>query len=343
MTNNSARSWFCVLNNPQNIFGDITPDEMVNKAIDMWTEDRPTRTCGINYEIGDSGTPHMHMVLEDSAKVRFTAIQKMFKGIHVEQTKGSKDQALDYIHKRGSFEEKNHTVVVPAVIRGEIKANKGKRRDLEIIQELIESGHTPNEVMDLNIQYRQYEKMIRQHFYRLRYKATPKHRDVVVFWHVGESGSGKSHTYIELCKQYGDEHVYLLNDYDNGGFDNYCGESVLFMDEFKGNIKFSTLLNLLDVYPIQVHCRYANAYALWTEVHITSVLYPEDAYKFMVADEMRSKDKISQLLRRINYVVVHKRVGTEYTSKFFTMDEYKVYRSVKDFECSCQEKDNPFI
>ena len=51
---------------------------MVNKAIDIWCKDKPQRTCAVNYEIGDSGTPHMHMVLEDPAKVRFTAVQKLF-------------------------------------------------------------------------------------------------------------------------------------------------------------------------------------------------------------------------------------------------------------------------
>ena len=30
----SSRSWFCVLNNPQNLFGDIAPREMVDKAIE---------------------------------------------------------------------------------------------------------------------------------------------------------------------------------------------------------------------------------------------------------------------------------------------------------------------
>ena len=164
----SARSWFCVLNNPQNLFESLTPAEMVERAIELWCNEKPQRTCAVNYEIADTGTPHMHMVLEDPAKVRFSAIQKLFKGIHIEPTRGTKEQAEDYINKRGRFEEKNHTVVIPAVYRGIIKANQGARNDLDIIQELLEQGETPNEIMDISIHYRKHEALIRKQFYRIQ-------------------------------------------------------------------------------------------------------------------------------------------------------------------------------
>lgn len=337
----NRRSWFCVLNNPQNIFGDLSPDEMVNRAIDLWCEDKPTRSCGVNFEIGESRTPHMHMVLEDSSKVRFSTIQKLFKGIHIEPTRGSKEQALDYINKRGAFEEKAHTVVVPAAIRGEIKSNQGKRKDMEIIQDMIEKGMTPNEIYDSDIRFRQYEKCIKSHYYRKRYLETPSVRDVKVYWHLGESGSGKSYTYVKLVEKLGADKVFFLNDYDNGGFDTYNGEEILFMDEFKGNIKFSVLLGLLDKYRVQVHCRYSNVCSLWSEVHITSVLAPEDAYRFMVSDDVRDKDKVEQLLRRIYRVVYHYKDGALFYEKEMSVDEYKK----TDFmpfvsESSCS--DNPF-
>lgn len=307
----------------------MKPSEMVNHAIELWCEDKPLRTCAVNYEIGDSGTPHMHMVLEDPAKVRFTAIQKLYKGIHVEPTRGSKEQAEDYINKRGSFEEKNHTVVIPAVYRGEIKANKGNRKDLDVIQELLEQGKSPNEIMDMSIHFRKYETMIRKHFYRIRQKEMELVREVKVYWHIGESGSGKSFTYTKLCEEHGRDSVYLLNDYENGGFDNYCGEAILFMDEFKGNMQFQKLLNYLDVYPTQVHCRYANAYALWTEVHITSVFPPEEAYRFMVDEEMQSTDKIIQLKRRIGTMVYHYREGSCFQNFELPMSQYENYEQLR--------------
>lgn len=317
------------MNNPQNLFGDIEPAEMVDKVIELWCAEKPQRTCAVNYEIGDQGTPHMHMVLEDPAKVRFSAIQKLYKGIHIEPTRGSKEQAEDYINKRGRFEEKNHTVVVPAVYHGEIKANKGARNDLDIIQELLEQGKTPNEIMDMSIHFRKYEDMIKKQYFRSRYKEMPRKRKVKVCWHVGESGSGKSHTYIELCEKHGSDKVYLLTDYENGGFDNYCAEPVLFMDEFKGNMRFQTLLNYLDVYPVQIHCRYANAYALWTEVHITSVFSPEDVYKSMVEESARNKDKITQLKRRIDEIVYHYKTEDGFQTFVLPMEQYENMEQLK--------------
>ena len=327
--NDSSRSWFCVLNSPQEMFGELTPEDMVNKAIEMWCEDKPQRSCAVNYEIGDTGNHHMHMVLEDPAKTRFSAIQKLFKGIHIEPTRGNKEQAEDYIHKRGSFAEKSHTVIIPAVIRGTIKANQGTRKDLDIIQELLEQGKTPNEIMDISIYYRKHETLIRKQYFRMQVKIIPLTREVKLYWHVEESGSGKSYTYVKLCQEYGKDKVYMMNDYENGGFDDYCAEPILFMDEFKGNMKFQVLLNYLDSYPVQVHCRYANAYALWNEVHITSVFPPELAYHFMVEESMQNKDKINQLMRRIHTIIYHYKEDKEYKTFELPTVEYKNYDELK--------------
>ena len=326
----ASRSWFCVFNNPQKLFGgDIEPEEMVEQALNLWCKDKPQRTCAINYEIGDNGTPHMHMVLEDPAKTRFTTVQKLFPSIHIERTRGNKEQAEDYINKRGRFEEKEHTVMVPARYRGEIKAAKGIRNDLIVIEELIESGKTPSEIMDISLQLRKNESLIRKAYFAKRYKETPPFREVKVYWHVGESGSGKSHTQLELIEKYGESNVYIMTDYDSGGFDLYEGQPILFMDEFKGSMKYQALLNYLDGYKIEIHCRYNNTYALWTEVHITSIYPPEEAYNFMVDKDKQERDRISQLLRRLDYVVYHWKENGEYKVHYQPASEYIDYNALQ--------------
>lgn len=320
-----SRSWFCVWNNPQNHIDETEPEKIIYKIIEIWTENHPTRTCAINYEIGDNGTPHCHMVLEDSNQVRFSTITNMFSGIHVEETKGNKAQAEDYIYKREPFSEKKHTLVHPPVFYGEIKAHQGARNDLYIIQELLEQGKTPNQILDENFLYRKHETMIRKHFFRLREKSTPPHRKITVYWHVGESGSGKSFFYTELCEKYGRDNIFLLTDYDGGGFDTYCAEKYLFMDEFKGNMKFQTLLNILDNYPTQLHCRYANALSLWDEVHITSVYPPEEIYKVIVDKHLQSIDSYKQLKRRIDNIIFHYKENDVYKSYQLPMKEYVDY------------------
>lgn len=327
----ASRSWFCVLNNPEKIFGnDKKPDEMVEIAIDKWCKDKPERTCAINYEIGDQGTPHMHMVLEDPAKARFTAVQKLFPSIHIERTRGNKEQAEDYINKRGRFEEKNHTVVVPARYRGQIKACQGARNDLSVIEDLLDNGLTPSQIMDKSLLFRKQETLIRKAYFAKRVKETPPIRDVEVTWHVGNSGTGKSYIYYQLVQEYGEDHVYLMTDYGAGGFDLYEGQQILVMDEFKGSMKFQELLNYCDKYKIQIHCRYANGYALWTVIHITSIYPPEEAYKFMVDQENRDRDRIDQLMRRLTYIVYHYKVNGEYKAYKISAEEYQNYEQLKN-------------
>lgn len=325
-----ARSWFCVWNNPQEHLEEKEPIEIVNKIIDMWVKGHPTRTCAVNYEIGDSGTPHCHMVLEDTNQVRFSSLQNMFKGIHVQETKGSKAQAEDYIYKRGKFAEKNQTLIIAPVFHGEIKAHQGARNDLCIIQDMLEQGYTPNEIMDSNFMYRKFETMIRKQFFRNKILASPVMRDVEVIWHVGESGSGKSYTYNVLCQKYGRDNIYYLTDYGSGGFDTYCAEPYLFMEEFKGNMEYQKLLNLLDKYPAQIHCRYANAIALWKEVHITSVYPPEEIYKIMVDSDRRGTDTFEQLKRRISTIIYHYIENGQYCEFAFPM--CAEYTSIEDIK-----------
>lgn len=326
----ASRSWFCVLNNPSKIFGEDTqPHDMVDKAISQWIKDKPQRTCAVNYEIGDSGTPHMHMVLEDPAKSRFSALQKLFPGIHIERTRGSKEQAEDYINKRGRFAEKEHTVIVPAVYHGSIKAEKGTRNDLYVIEDLIEQGKRPSEITALSIRYMRQEALIRKCYFQKRYEETPVHRQVNVYWHVGDSGTGKSYSQVQLMKEHPHD-VYLFNDYDGGGFDMYEGEPILFMDEFKGGMRFQQLLNLLDVYRIQLHCRYSNSYALWNVVHISSIFPPEETYKFMVNKDDEVKDPVKQLLRRINTIIYHYKQNNEYKTYSVPANEYMDYSQLKE-------------
>lgn len=327
----SSRSWFCVLNNPQKLdcFKDLDPEQMVDTAIEMWCREKPRRSCAVNYEIGDSGTPHMHMVLEDPSKARFSALQKLFPSIHINVTKGNKEQAEAYMNKTGKFEEKNHTVIIPAKFKGEIKAMQGARNDLKAIEKMIEEGLTPNEIMDQSIYFRKHESLIRKAFFAKRSKETPPKRDVKVIWHTGESGSGKSYTYVKLCEKYGEDQVYLLTDYSSGGFDEYCGERVLFIEEFKGGIKYQLLLNYLDGYKIQIHCRYANARALWTEVHITSIYPPDEVYNFMVEAERRDRDRLGQLMRRIETIIYHYKEDGLFKQLAIPSSEYKNYDDLK--------------
>lgn len=319
------RSWFCVWNNPQKFFGDsMQPADMVNKAVEMWIENKPQRSCGINFEVGDSGTPHMHMVLEDPAKSTFKGLQKLFPGIHISPTLGSKKQAEDYIYKRGVHAEKNHTVVVQPVIYGTIKAAQGQRSDLLAALELIEFGKTPEEIYAANINYRRLSRYIEEEYLAKRKKDTPVYRDVETYWHFGDTGTGKSRFYSELAARYGEGSIYFCSDDTSGVFDMYMGERVVFLDEYKLNMSYGDLLKITDGYKAQLHCRYKNIFCLWNEIHITSCFSPDEVYNYLVPTDMRSVDTKEQLFRRLKHIVYHYR-DTDGSYKSFEQSGQEFY------------------
>lgn len=323
MADTVSKSWFCVFNNPEEHGYDGTPEEICERFADTWMESHPAGACAVTYCISADELKHLHAVLEDSKAMRFSAVKKVFPSMHIESTKGNKEQAEDYILKRGKFEEKGEKIV-HYVQRGEIKGQQGQRRDLDIIDDLIDKGMKPREIMMMNIGWRRYDKMIRDAFYDKKFKDSPFCRDVVVEWHVGKSGTGKTFYIGSVIDEVGEDDVYMVSDYDVGYLDRYCGEPVLVLDEFKGQIRYSSLLSMLQGYKQQFHARYTNVYGLWTRVIITSVFPPEQLYQKMV-DSSRNVDTFEQLRRRINKVVYHYKDEEGYHTYEQSMFEYKDY------------------
>lgn len=323
-----TKSWFCVFANPEEHGYEGEPHEIVEKIISEWIGDSKTRSCAVTYCISADGLRHLHAVFEDSKAMRFTVIKEVFPSMHIEPTKGTKSQAEDYINKRGIFEESGEQVIYIGK-HGDIQGAQGRRSDLEHIDELLDQGYTPRQIMLMDIQYRRYEAIIRKAYYDKRFEKTPMKREVKVIWHIGASGSGKTYEFLKLAEELGSDQVYIMTDYENGGFDAYNGEPVLFIDEFRGQIKYSTLLStILQGYRVQIHCRYSNVYALWSEVHITSVLPPELLYHNMVS-EHKHYDTLDQLRRRITTIVYHYKEKGDYKQIAIPMSEYEDFETLK--------------
>ena len=325
-----SKSWFAVLNNPADHGYTGTPQEVCEKLRSEWLSVSDSRTGAWVYCVSAEGLHHVHMVLEDRVAMRFSKIKKSYAvGMHFEATKGNKDQAEAYITKQPPFDEKGEQILYTCR-HGEIQAVQGRRTDLEKISDMLEAGLTPREIMAQDFSYRRYERMIKSAYFDKRKRETPVIREVKVHYLVGESGSGKSYTYVSLCEEYGEDQVYFFSDYEGGGWDGYQGERFLFLDELKGQFPFSLLLQILDKFKTQLHARYSNVVALWSEVYITSVFPPDELYKRMVEETVRGRDKQQQLFRRITDITYcyideagnHQR----YT---IPMSQYKDYETLK--------------
>ena len=324
-----------VLSSTPSFLAALTEQEICDLVLKMWCDSKPGRIGAVTYCVSETGFHHLHMVLEvensDSERFTYKQVQKLYgKKFHIESTRGSKKEAEDYIYERGKWTEKGEQVLAMS-LHGEIKGTQGNRSDLQGVEDMINDGMTPNEILDTSVKLRRYEKIIKDAYYRKRYKETPFVRDLEVIWHIGLSESGKSYSANELVEQYGEENIYFVSDYQNGWIDKYNGESILFLDELKEQLSYSMLKVLTDKYKAQVHGRYTNVYALWSTLHITSIYPPEELYELLVPLPERRRDTFYQLQRRIAKVVYHWRDKTGSFRKYEqNMKEYRNFGTLKN-------------
>lgn len=313
-----SKSWFCVFNNPQDHGYEGSPQEICEQLRDEWIKSEPTRVGAWAYCISEKGLHHIHMVLEDDHAMRFSIIKKSYcKGMHFEPTKGTKKQADAYINKRPPFDEKGETIEF-ICYHGEISGRQGSRTDLTVIYQRLLDGETPKDILkDTPTAYMRAD-VLKKMFYDIKSDKTPIVRPMTVTWHTGNSGSGKSYDRVKLAEKIGEDNIYYLTSFNSGAFDNYNGQSVLWIEDYRGEFKLQEFLRLLDVYKAEIPARFCNVKALWTDVHITSVLTPREVYPSACASDY---DRIEQLLRRITSIAYHyKDVEGEYRKAYFTPD-----------------------
>jgi hypothetical protein len=93
--------------------------------------------CG--EEIGESGTPHLQGFLQITKKRRMRALKRLLgiPELHLEKMKGTLDEAISYCQKEGG----------EVLELGNLR-RKGKRTDLEAIQESLKNGATELEIAE---------------------------------------------------------------------------------------------------------------------------------------------------------------------------------------------------
>lgn len=307
------------------------PELLTKFLMEIWENSGKNRVCAFAVCISASGCYHVHGTLYGNLTTLGNVSKIMFDS-HVEPQLGGKKELKSYLLKEPPYDEKGEQVLYTEGLDN-IQDNKGRRSDLEDIAELLDKGLTPIEILNENFAFRKYEKMIKSAFIDKRINETPLIKEMYNEWHVGASGSGKTYYYYQLCEKYSPENIYLATDFESGGFDFYIEQGappILFMDEFKGNMRFSQLLTILDKYSrIQTHCRYSNTYNLWTRCVITSIFPPDEVYAMMVDDDKKSRDKIDQLLRRLDVIVYHYKENDKYKTFSIPASEYINYTDLK--------------
>lgn len=98
-------------------------------------------------------------------------------------------------------------------------------------------------------------------------------RDMLLHLRLG--GFGKT-SYV--FNKHGSDDVYRTTNYEFGWIDDYNGEKILFLDEFRSSFKISEILNYLDGQPIRIRGRHYNRVACYDTVYIVSNLALKEQY-----------------------------------------------------------------
>lgn len=298
MADSVSKSWFAVFDNPSDHGYTGSPEEICEKLKDEWISGSPTRSGAWIYCVSALGLHHIHMVLEDIKSMRWSAIKKTYAlGMHFSPTMGSKKEVEDYINKTGKWEEKGEKVIY-TVTYGEIKGNQGRRSDLNKLYELIKLGFSDYEILEDNPQYMKYLDKISRVRETLRYEDFKNKRRLDLhteFWY-GLPGVGKTSGILNM---FGDSEVYIVTDYSHP-WDGYKGQDVVLFDDFDSyRIRLNDLLKWLDIYPLELPCRYSNKIACYTKVFITSNFSPQQLWH----DDYRyNRVLYDALMRRIHDV-----------------------------------------
>ena len=163
--------------------------------------------------------------------------------------------------------------------------HQGVRTDLIEFRDAIKRNADDAELFEEHLpilaKYPRLENRLRQSYLKA---STREFRNVQVIVHWGDAGTGKTRKPYE-------EGAYLFDDYENGWWDGYEGESVICLDDFYGGIKYAFLLRLLDGYQCRLKIKGGFTYAQWSKVYITSNKPPSEWY---------AKGLTAALSRRIN-------------------------------------------
>lgn len=251
-------------------------------------------------EGSEDGYRHWQLLIDGGqSPIRFSTLKRRLPTAHIEPRRGLIQQAIEYVTK-----EETRVLEEPRLEHGTIKHSdeKGRRKDVEIVREaVLEKGLSADEVFlqvpESNRMTAMVEKLVAA---RDRSRHT-KPRQLEVIWLYGPPGTGKTSLAVEM----GGTSYYRVTDYQHP-FDSYSGEETLILDEFDGEMRLSTLLNVLDVWPMMLPARYADRVAAYSQVVLVSNEAPWSFYPW------ETQSRRQAFMRRVHQVLLVSKGETQY-------------------------------
>lgn len=325
-----SRKWLLTFNNPDR--HGMGHDEIKRilsgiENLDYW--------CMCDEIGGKTACYHTHLFFyRKSSAMKFTYMKSLFPSAHFDYPMGTAAENREYIRKEGKYldSEKSLTNLKDTFEEfGECPVEEqGKRNDLYNLYGLIKDGLSDFDILEENSQYMTRLDTIGRVREVIRYEQFSNClRDVHVEYWYGKSGAGKTSS---LYKRYGFSVVYTVDDYRHP-WDGYKGQDVVFFDEFlASNYDVALLLRWLDVYPVQLPCRYSNKQACYTKVFFASNYSFEEQFGFLRRGD---PEIFAALLRRFHCFKVFGDNGS--------LQEYDSYESYSARWQHVDDKEVPFL
>jgi len=228
-----------------------------------------------------TGTPHLHAHLYYENPRAINGIKKKldkFQKSRIEYSKGDSLSNRNYCIKDGDFYEYGKM------------PTQGERTDLQSLRDKISNGTRVDEiVMENPIAFHTYGRTLeRIETIVMRKKFRTEMTKGI--WYYGATGVGKSHKAFE---DYDPETTYIKNT-NTKWWDGYKQQDTVILNDFRGEISYNELLNLVDKWPLNVPVRNREDIPFTSKkLIITSSLRPEEIFK-----NRNRSDSIEQFRRR---------------------------------------------
>lgn len=231
-------------------------------------------------EVGQNGTPHLQGYVEMGKPTRLSGMKKMHPRMHFEKRMGTQEQAITYCKKDNMFVEIGQP------------GRQGERTDLNEMRDRIMGGERIEDIMMENpMMHHMYGRTLSR-IEDIRMRRLYRTEMTTCEWLHGPTGVGKSH---RAFANFSPETHYVWKN-DNGWQDAYMQQEIVIINDFRGEIPYNELLQMIDKWPYEVRRRGREPMPFMSKhIIITSSLTPDQVYR----QQLHKEDSINQLLRRI--------------------------------------------
>ena len=259
-------------------------------------------------EVSKTGTPHTHIYVFFSSRVRWNKLKKAFPDSHIEIAKSSPQNNVDYIRKTGKWEntDKQETSIRGTYEEwGTMPTQKGRKLEMQELFQLIKAGYSNAEILEINNDYIENLHLIERVRTTLLLEKYKNHRrlNLRCIYVYGATGTGKTR---KILDRHGDSNVYRVNDYVHA-WDSYQCQKIISLDEFRNSLSLKSMLQICDIYPIDLMARYSNKVMCAETIYIVSNWSLEMQYQH---EQQHDRESWLAFLRRIHEVQVYERNGT---------------------------------